>query len=292
MTNKERYETFYKERGLGEFINLIVKNYLSLSDTQKALNPADALLGKHEETDDCGLGLKIARCARIPTYVPKDLQLNGDVLLRNTLRKIFTHSPMHGHMLGDVVDDIPVEEVSYYVIGTIISMFRGMRWPIWAIDSAYSIVLLLKRAHGVIINIYVDAHDAETLNITGKEFCTGVSPKYELLYGLQKLLDDPTEVTVVPNQQMYTLLRQFSLPYVDELAAGKLSGMKFAVMLTTILSDNPISKRIPSDMRLRLLYNLGMRLLACDSNVSVATSIDEVLNAENTIAALYYKGQE
>lgn len=292
MTNKERYENFYKERGLEEFINLIVKNYLSLSDIQKELNPADVLLGKFEETSDCGLGMKIAKYAGSPAYVPKDLRLNGDALLRSALCRIFAYSPMHGYMLGDIVEDMPFEEVGYYVIGTIISMFRGKIWPVWAIDYVYSTVLLLQKVHGVIVYIYVDAHDAETLNITGKEFVTGVSPKYELLYGLQKLLDDPTEVTVVPNQQMCTLLRHFALPYVEELEAGKLSGVKFAAMLTTLLSDNPISKRIPSDMRLRLLFNLGMRLLASDSNVSVATNLEEVLKAENTIAALYYKGQE
>lgn len=284
MTNKERYEAFYKERGLEEFINLIVRNYLQLPSEYKMYDPATALLredGKRSWEE------ALPKYLNINGYIPKPLVVPDAKVAETAVGILKGMKSPHAAMLYEIGGKLDTEECLYYILGSALDLpVYENQLPVIA-DLIYSVMRVLEKHHGVEINIPDELQAEFPLNVFGRLFCTSRNSRYEMLYGLQSLVGSTAMPHLVSNAKFVQMATSCAVPMSLEVLRGIISEKTTDTMIKWLLEPKGYH-RLPADIRLCLLYNIGVRLLHANSDISIANNVDSVLKSKTPTTELFY----
>ena len=285
MTNKKRYEAFYKERGLEEFINLIIRNYQQLPGEYKMYDPATALLS--EPHGKSPWEKVLPKCLDMGWYTPKAFDVADRYVADKAMSVLKDMNSPHSRLLTDVASHLSAEERLYYILGAALDLpVYERNLPLMA-DTIYSVMRVLEKQHNVTINIPDECEEDNLINVFGRLFCTGKNARYEMLYGLQKVCSDTSTPYVLSNNALVHMVLSYSIPMADEIHFGIVSEASTDMIVRHLFAPKPYHK-IPSAVKLCILYNIGARLLSADSGICIAKNADKIYGSNHPTRELFY----
>lgn len=268
MTNKERLEKYYKERGMLEFMRLILSLYEQLPEKDKNMDPATAILCDKKDSE---IKSFLVNCLEIPTYEPKLLKCSHGSHIHEMLYLLSKTSTAAFDAITRLIPIISEEELLYYIVGAAIDTPVSDHFlPVMA-DIAYTAVHCLQENHKVQIATPSEFPHTNTLNLLGRLFCTGRDVEFEMIEGLQYML----QTTIIPKRMRD--FNAFVFRHVYGVPGGlypagyvSLDGLRAATIIALCSSRQWIGV----EDQINILYNVGLRLVRYDSNIKMLHSED------------------